>query len=666
MATELAKAYVQIVPSAQGIKNSITEELGGEADSAGKSVGSKLVSAIKGVITAAAIGKFLGTALTEGAALEQSIGGIETLFKDSADTIKEYAANAYQTAGVSANTYMEQVTSFSAALISSLGGDTAAAAEVADMAITDMADNANKMGTSIEDIQNAYQGFAKQNYTMLDNLKLGYGGTKEEMERLLEDAEALSGVEYDIDNLSDVYNAIHVIQEELGITGTTAQEAAETLSGSFSSLKAAFQNVMGEITLGMDIGPSLSALASTLVTFLVGNLLPALWNIISALPGALVTFIAELGPQLLTALSGLISEIASGLSSPAEMLEAANNMVNQLKTGIETQLPVMLQEGVNMLLSLVNGMLQSLPELISGAGQIGSNFIDAIGSALPTILTQGEELLLGLVDGIVNNLPQIVSAATEAVSSMVSAISSNLPSVLQSGAKMLLKLAEGIINNLPQIASAGAQAIVKLVSSIASNLPQILQSGITIIGKLAAGLIQAIPTLVSKIPQIISSIKDAFTSVDWLSIGKNIISGIANGLKNAGSALWDAVKGVLGSFKDKVLSFFGISSPAKWGIYVGEMIDAGLAGGLEDGENSIAKAVKDVQDTIASPLTYDTAYSLNAVGTSTSTADNGLLAKIGDLVSAIESNSGKSEEIVLKIKDRELARAEKKMGVVFA
>ena len=229
MATELAKAYVQIIPSAQGISGKIQQAIDPEAEPAGASFGSKLVGKLKGIIATAAIGKALGSAISEGANLEQSLGGIETLFKDSADKVKANAAEAYRTAGMSANDYMELTTSFSASLLSSLSNDTSKAADVADMAMTDMSDNANKMGTNMEDIKNAYQGFAKQNYTMLDNLKLGYGGTKTEMERLLADAQKITGVKYDINNLSDVYSAIHVIQGQLDITGTTAKEAATTI-----------------------------------------------------------------------------------------------------------------------------------------------------------------------------------------------------------------------------------------------------------------------------------------------------------------------------------------------------------------------------------------------------------------------------------------------------
>lgn len=269
MATELGKAYVQIMPSAKGISKEITKTLGPESTKAGQVAGTNIVSSIKKVIAAAGIGKALVDTIKQGGALEQSIGGIETLFKDHADTVRKYANEAYKTVGVSANEYMENVTSFSASLLQSLGGDTKEAARIAHMAMVDMGDNANKMGTAMRDIQNAYQGFAKQNYTMLDNLKLGYGGTKAEMERLLRDAQKITGIKYDINNLADVYEAIHVIQQELGITGTTALEAEETIVGSFNAMKSAFTNVLGALAIGENLGGALKALASTVSIFLL-------------------------------------------------------------------------------------------------------------------------------------------------------------------------------------------------------------------------------------------------------------------------------------------------------------------------------------------------------------------------------------------------------------
>ena len=298
MATELGQAYIQIMPSARGIKDMIKKELGSEipqaGQEAGESLSSKMLSVAKKAIAAAGIGKFFSASLTEGANLQQSLGGIETLFKGSADTVKKYANEAYKTTGLSANAYMENVTGFSASLLQSLGGDTRKAADVANMAMVDMADNSNKMGTSMDRIQDAYQGFAKQNYTMLDNLNLGYGGTKTEMQRLLADAQKLTGVKYDINNLSDVYQAIHAIQENLDITGTTAKEAATTFSGSFASMKAAAQNVLGKLALGEDIMPSLHQLFETVKTFLVGNLIPMVWNVLKGIPQVLAGALGEL------------------------------------------------------------------------------------------------------------------------------------------------------------------------------------------------------------------------------------------------------------------------------------------------------------------------------------------------------------------------------------
>ena len=624
MGTELAKAYVQIVPSAKGISGSISKELGREASVAGSSSGESfagnMLGKVKQLIAVAGIGKVFSETISEGADLEQSLGGIETLFKESADKVKENAAKAYQTAGMSANEYMELTTSFSASLLSSLSNDTSKAADVADMAMTDMSDNANKMGTDMESIKNAYQGFAKQNYTMLDNLKLGYGGTKEEMQRLLTDAQKISGVKYDINNLSDVYNAIHVIQGQLDITGTTAKEASTTISGSLGSMKAAFKNVLGQITLGMDVGPALSALATTTTTFLVGNLLPAIWNILSGLPMALVTFIQTLIPQLIAAviqfIPGILTAIQTGLP---QLYEMANEILIQFTTAIQTNLPALLQQGVDIVTNIVNGILQNIPQMITMAGAAIANFENAIWSALPTVLTAGAQLLINLVNGIIQSLPGIVTAA--------------------------------------------AQAVAKMVVTIGQHLPEVLQTGIEIIGKLAAGLIRAIPTLLSKLPQIIKGIVNAFTEVDWSSIGINIIKGIGKGLANAGHMLWDAVKDILGNFKDKVLGFFGIHSPSRWGAYVGEMIDLGMARGLINNSKPISDAVNMMQEVVKTPLESSASVSSDQqvayTGTGIVERLDQLILILGMILNLLKMKDG-------NVSEREVVRVLREMGVVFS
>ena len=610
MATELAKAYVQIIPSAQGIQGKITEQLGGEADSAGTSTGSKIASAIKKAIGAAAIGKVLSTSISQGAELEQSIGGIETLFKDSSDKVMKNAANAYKTAGMSANQYMQLTTSFSASLLQSLGNDTSKSADVADMAMRDMSDNANKMGTDMGSITDAYQGFAKQNYTMLDNLKLGYGGTKTEMQRLLADAQKITGVKYDINNLADVYSAIHVIQGELDITGTTAKEASSTISGSFGSMKAAFTDVMGQIALGMDIGPSINALAGTTATFL-GNLIPAIGNVLIAIPGAVLSFAQAFATQLPAAMSIAFS----GISLPS------GEVIDKFLLGIQKKLPNVLQSGVNIISNVANGIAKSLPKIISESGKTITAFVNRVLSMMPTVLQAGVKIVLNLVNGITNRFPAIVDSA--------------------------------------------AKAISNFITSVGNKLPQILETGITIIGKLAAGLITAIPKLVAVIPKIISSIRSAFANVNWAEIGINIIKGIANGLRNAGGQLWDAVRGVLGSFKGKVLAFFGIHSPSTWGIYVGKMVDTGIAKGFLSGLSVVKQSVNSLINTMTSP--FESGMKFNVDGTYASGAmwSDGVIQKLNAIISILYAMINSKEEIVINLGQREVIRALREMGVVF-
>lgn len=383
---KIATAYVQVMPSMEGVAPKVKSFFGGAGKEASHSFGGGLASTIKTALVSAGVGTALKEALSQGADMQQSLGGIETLFKSDAESVIAAANQAYKTAGMSANEYMETVTSFSASLISSMGGDTKAAAAVADMALRDMSDNANKMGTDMESIQNAYQGFAKQNYTMLDNLKLGYGGTKTEMQRLLKDAQKITGIKYDIGNLSDVYSAINVIQTQLGITGTTAMEASTTLTGSFSSMKAAFSDVLGNLALGNDMQPSLEALASSTKTFLMGNLVPMVGNIFRALPGTVSTLVKELVP-------GSAEDVVHSISS-------------NFKTFMETKAPEILASGGETLRSWAQGIKEFLPELGAAAGDM----IVALGEFLTdpenlaemgrTVWDVGSAIVEGIAEGI--------------------------------------------------------------------------------------------------------------------------------------------------------------------------------------------------------------------------------------------------------------------------
>ena len=439
---------MQIIPSAKGIKGQIENIVNPNAQSAGisagKSLGGKLVGAFSTVMAAAAVGETIKKAFSEGAALQQSMGGIETLFKDNADTVKKYASEAYRTAGISANEYMESVTSFSASLLQGLGGDTAKAAEVANMAMIDMSDNANKMGTDMASIQTAYQGFAKQNYTMLDNLKLGYGGTKEEMARLLADAEKISGVKYDMSNLSDVYEAIHVIQGELDITGTTAKESATTFSGSFASMKAAATDLLGNLALGEDITPSLITLGETVWNFGVNNLMPMMWNIVKGLGGALK-------------------------DGAMQILGMDTSIVTNVMDSITKKLPNILNKGVEIITNIANGILKNRPKMIETAGQIMENFINFIMKNLPTVLQAGVKLLTNLAQGIVNNLPTIISTAATVMANLRATFAKHLPQLLQQGITMLGQVAAGLIQAIPTLIGKIPTIISNVVSAFSKH-----------------------------------------------------------------------------------------------------------------------------------------------------------------------------------------------------
>jgi len=506
MATELGKAYVQIMPSAKGISKEITKTLDPEMKTAGKSAGNSIVSSIKKVIVAAGIGKVIATAVKEGGALQQSLGGVETLFKDHADRVKKYASEAYKTVGVSANEYMEQVTSFSASLLQSLGGDTEKAADKANMAMIDMADNANKMGTAMRDIQNAYQGFAKQNYTMLDNLKLGYGGTKKEMERLLADAQKLTGVKYDIDNLADVYEAIHVIQTELGITGTTAKEATETLSGSFGALKAAFTDTLGAIALGEDIAPMLQNLSTTLITFLQ-NLMPMVSSTIIQIPQVIVSVLREAGPSFIQSGMQAINDLLTGLGQALPQLipVAVEAILTLVSTFIEN-LPMLLRGGMGLMFGLAEGLMNAIPILIEKIPEIINSILMALTEQTPLIINAGVKLLTSLVAELPTIINNIVAVLPSIIENIINTIGTLVPLIIDTGIKLLVALVE----NLPAIINGIVGAIPKIIDSIinalTNSIPLIIDAGIRLLTALVQNLPTIIRVIIATIPKIIDSV----------------------------------------------------------------------------------------------------------------------------------------------------------------
>lgn len=643
MATDLGKAYVQIVPSAKGIGSSISQELSGESISAGKTAGNNIVGTIKSVIAAAGIGKAIKSTLEAGGNLQQSFGGLETIYEDAADGAKKYAVEAAK-AGISANDYAEQAVSFGASLKQAFGSDTKAAVEAANTAILDMADNSAKMGTDITSIQTAYQGFAKQNYTMLDNLKLGYGGTRSEMERLLEDAQKISGVEYNIENLGDVYEAIHVIQGELGLTGVAAAEASSTLSGSLGAMKAAGENLLANLALGEDIRPALDTLSETVRAFIFGNLVPMLTNIVTAMPDLI---------------SGLSSILIQGLNIVAnnsdEIISQGVEIVTSLVSAIIEAAPYLVEAALNLAMSLGealintdwltigNNLINSIKDSLSlAAGEIlGTDdsmikgIMDGITSFLPGLLDSGISIISEIQDGILSNLPELITTAGDLINQFAAFVLENGPTILESGMNMLLTLCQGIMDNLPAIVSSVIEVTAKFISTLAEHLPEILQQGIVMLGKLASGLIQALPQLVTAILQIIKTFVGEFSKYDWLSIGKNILIGIKNGILNAITDVVNAAKEAASSIWDAVTGFFGINSPSTLGEWGGEMIDAGVAGGITKNVGLVDDAIDTLGKSATAELQFANNYGELSTSNQTDSKYNTLLNLLGEYLPQI-------------------------------
>ena len=529
-------------------------------------------------------------ALNNYAEYEQLVGGVDTLFKDSSAKVQEYAANAYKTAGLSANEYMDTVTSFSASLLQSLGGDTAAAADMANVAITDMSDNANKMGTDMASIQNAYQGFAKQNYTMLDNLKLGYGGTKEEMERLLADASKLSGKDFlwGEDGMgygyAEIVEAIHVVQTEMGITGTTAKEASTTIQGSVSSMKSAWGNLLvGIADDNADFKTLTEQFVDSLVT--VGkNIIPRINVILGGISQLVTSASTTIIPMVITTITGNL---------PA-LLQSAVALVGALGQGIIDSLPAITQAAIDILFFLANGLIENLPTLIDGIVQVTLTIVQMLTS--PDFLTQLIEtailLIMTLANGLIDAIPQLIAAVPLIIGNLLAAIIVELPNIIQMGIDLLFALIDGIIQCIPELVAAVPTLIIAFINGIVNNLDKIILAAPQIIVSLITGIVGAIPELIASVPRVIAAIADTIRNYDWGGIGRNIVQGLKDGI----AGMWDNIKNW---FNDKVNSLvggvkriLGIHSPSKVFAGIGGFMAEGLGEGFSDEFASVKKDIE--------------------------------------------------------------------------
>ena len=620
--------------------------LSGKLSSFFSGAGQKVADGVKKMATVFAAG--LGVAATGLVALgkqsveayaeyEQLVGGVETLFGTSSDKVKAYADNAYKTAGLSANEYMSTVTSFSASLLQGLDGDTAKAAEIANQALTDMSDNANKMGTDMEMIQDAYQGFAKDNFDMLDNLKLGYGGTASEMARLINDTGVMGAAfQATAENVKDVpfdkmIEAIHQVQTEMGITGTTSKEASTTIQGSVNMMKSAWTNfITGLADPSQDFDTLLGNLVDSVVT--VGDnliprieaLLPRLVDGVSQLAGKLATqlpsLLGSLLPALILGATSLISQLSAELPNIVSTLtqsllsgDLVTQLVNvfvQLLNATLTMLPQLAQFGLDLLVQLINGMASNIETVTQTLTSVIIQLVGVLTNPdnLSSILNAGVTLLINLANGLSSAIPQLVEQIPMIISNIVLALSGeNLYTIIDAGIQILLSLLTGILGALPDLITAIPQVILTVATTLLQpeNLQKIIDAGIQVVVSLITGLGEALPQLIDYIPTIISNIRDTIKNVDWGELGKNILTGLVNGLKNSISAVTDAVKEIAGKISQKFKDFFGIASPSKLFKAFGGYLDEGLAIGITGSIQKPLQATQKLSDSVSDALSVD-------------------------------------------------------------
>lgn len=629
------KGVEKVERDGKSLGGKLTTIIGGGAKTIAKGA-TAIIGAVGAATGAAAAGiSVLGkSSITAYSEYEQLTGGVETLFKTSADKVMEYANGAYKAAGMSANAYMNTVTSFSASLLQGLGGNTAAAAEIANKAVVDMSDNANKMGTDIGLIQNAYQGFAKQNYTMLDNLKLGYGGTASEMARLINDSGVLgNSVKVTADTVNDVsfdkmIEAIHKVQDNLEITGTTAKEASSTIQGSIGMAKSALDNFLtGLADPKQDFDTLLGNLVDSVVT--VGNnlipriemLLPRLVNgitkLATGLAGHIPSVIETLLPALITGAISLITDFSAelpnilavliGAIASPETISSVISVATTLFNSLLTLLPHLANIGLTLLVELVNGAEKNVETVTETLTNVLVQLVGILTNpeSLGNLLGAGFTLLFALINGVIGAVPRLIEQVPLIIANIIVALQANLGTIISAGIDIIFALMNGISEAMPELVVFVPKLIIALVNGMLNNMDKIILMGVQVIVSLIVGLANAIPQIVGYIPTIISSVINTFNSFDWGSIGRNIMEGLKNGLQNALSGVINAVKNIGSKITGKFKEMFGIASPSKLFKAFGGYLDEGLAIGITASAEKPIRATQKLSDNMTQALSVD-------------------------------------------------------------
>lgn len=615
-------------------ESKLSSKFGSAAKGIAAGVGKAAIGAVAAGTTAV-IG-LVKTASDAYGDFQQLSGGIETLFGDSADAVMQNAEKAFKTAGMSMNDYMETSIQSAAALINSLDGDQAEAARLMDMSITDMADNVNKMGTDMEAVQNAYRGFSRGNFTMLDNLALGFAGTKEGMQELLDQAQKISGVEYDISSYSDIVEAIHVVQEEMGITGTTAQEASDTLQGSLSQMQAAWTNLTaGLANPDADIGQLIGDMVDSAKTFL-GNLIPV---ISQALEGIALAA-AELAPVLAEELPELFEKTLPVL------LEAGVECIKALAEGIIKSIPTLMPTITKLVLDLVKMLIEMLPDIIEAGLQVILALAMGIAEALPDLIPTIVDVVLTIVEALIDNVDLLIDASIALIIGLAEGLINALPKLIEKAPVIVEKLIQAVIRNAPKIGLAAIQLILELVKGIMTNLPKIVEAGWNIISSVIKGIGDTLTMLPEYGKQVINKIWDGIKSLDPVQWGKDMIQSFIDGIMGMISSVGDAV----GRVADTVKSFLGFSEPEKGPLsnfhtFPKDMVDL-YAQGIEDNAYKVADAAEGLAGDIALGFNSDINYNVPD-----------LAGYAADLSASITGTGQTRIEVPVVIDGREVARA---------